>query len=103
MSGQLFGLNEGADCNLVMSPVYRKEGCIVMPLLALGVPVSLSPGPAGRNKPQGTATSWPLAGVIGVVALLEEGLKEITAKSTRPEAGLMTASAMVPTVWPEEL
>lgn len=84
----------GADWSLLWSPAKVK--LVVCPLVL--VPACML---AGRNSIQGTATCLPPAEVAEVPPA--PPLKEITAKSIRPEVGLMMVSLMVPSVSPELL
>jgi hypothetical protein len=102
--------NVGADCNLLASPLKTKLNCWPA---ELGVEDALLPAPAiedGRRRLQGTAICLPvLEDVVleapGKVAedLGPELLSERIAKSTRPEAGLMMTSLIVPASLPELL
>ena len=81
--------------------------------LVLAAPAALE----GRNKGHGTATSFspdvevevaaldvlvaPGVPAVPGVPVSAEALREMTAKSIRPEAGLIRTSLMVPRVWPE--
>jgi hypothetical protein len=83
--------------------------------LELEVPLLLDDPPIeGRSKLHGTATCLPVAEEDALEALgevpealvpelLPELLTESTAKSTRPDAGLMMTSLIVPTSLPELL
>jgi hypothetical protein len=96
---------------LLASPLNKKLGCCPAVLVALD-----DPAPAiaeGRSNIHGTATCLPAVEVVlvlpGEVAAVLEAppapaapLNAMTAKSTRPEAGLMMASLMVPISPPEE-
>lgn len=104
--------NVGADCNLLVSPVNTKLYCWPLTLeLELEAPLLLDDPPIeGRSKLHGTATCLPVAEddaleALGEVpaALVPELLTESTAKSTRPNAGLMMTSLIVPTSLPELL
>jgi hypothetical protein len=92
----------GADCSLLVSPLKTKLVCpaveVVAPALELG-----------RNSIHGTATCFPPAveEAPPVVVVLLEVLEvvpaeapapetEMTAKSSRPEAGLRIVSLIVP-------
>jgi len=103
----------------VLSPLKTKLACCPAELVALE-----EPRPAikeGRSNIQGTATCLPLPAVavpVAPTALVPEvsvveaalpdvpevpaPLREITAKSILPEAGLIIVSLMVPIWLPEE-
>jgi hypothetical protein len=110
----------GADCNLLWSPVNANVCPELelepMPLLAERLEL-----PDGRSNAQGTATCFPLleelapgeevelevsaeaVPLVSETELLElPPLSEITAKSTFPDAGLISTSLMVPIDWPED-
>ena len=104
----------GADSSLLASPVNTKLGCCValVPLVEEAPAVE-----AGRNSIQGTATCFPAApevllvipevapGVVLLVPLVDEApapLTEMTANSSRPEAGFTIVSLMVPISLPDE-
>ena len=108
----------GADSSLLASPEKVKLGC--WPLVPAR-PLELPPLADGRKSIHGTATCLPAApeveevapGVVlvelpGLVLLLEElapeapPLKEMTAHSTRPDAGSTMVSLMVPMSLPDE-
>jgi hypothetical protein len=111
MSGQLLCENEGAPCNLLVSPVNVNASCPVSALVAEVFADEL----AGRNIVQGTGTNWPpAAALVALESLVLEvldvpvelvppavGLKEITAKSIRPDAGFRMTSLIVPRFSPE--
>jgi hypothetical protein len=105
----VLGSKAGAVCNLLMSPEYVKLIC------AMVEAVVVLPSKPACNSDHGTATclvppaaelavpevveeepSVPLEGVLELVARVEP-LREMTAKSTLPEFGLMMSSLIVPT------
>ncbi len=101
---------------MLVSPAKTKLGCCpVEGVELLAVDELLLADDDGRRSIQGTATCLPeaLEEVPVEAELLElelpellpelpDELSEITAKSIRPEAGLMIVSLMVPNVSPEE-
>ena len=118
MSGQLFCSNVMADCNLLASPANVNAGWPTAVGLEVELVVADNPEPAmadERNSIQGTAASFPAldpleevvsgvgGGVVAAEGLLwlpEDELRDMTAKSILPEAGLNITSLMVPTLWP---
>jgi|SRR5215831_2681044 hypothetical protein len=121
ISGQLDWLNEGAASNLVVSPINMKVGWD-------DEETPVAPALETRSKENGTGTSLPS---VEAVLLVEPGsvveleleleledvpdevapglvlppaavpLSESTKNSNRPVAGLIMASSIVPSVWPE--
>ena|SRR5882672_9312338 len=115
MSGQLLWSNDGADCSLLVSPENVKVCWLsVVDVVAPWIAVPLAG--AGRSSIQGTGTSFPAlavvepGGVVEVAGVVPVGLvftsvpeielSEITAKSTRPDAGLKITSLIVPSDCP---
>ncbi len=110
----------GADSNLLASPLKTKLGCWPLVLVPAVLEVELVLLEEGRNNIHGTATCLPvplkvddvLPGVVVAVELELEllllapavpaPLKEITANSRRPEAGLIIVSLIVPISLPDD-
>lgn len=113
----------GADSNLLASPEKVKLGCWLLVPLVLAIPLELPELEDGRKSIHGTATCLPAPPEVEEVApgvelvelpglvlllLLEEvapdapPVNEMTAHSTRPEAGSIMVSLIVPTSLPDE-
>jgi len=105
--------NVGADCSLLVSPLNTKV-CPIVPEELEAVLLLEAEDDEGRNKLHGTATCFPeddnpdagevleVEEVLELVPTVPELLNERIAKSTRPEAGLMITSLIVPRFSPEE-
>ncbi len=108
MSGQLAWLKEGAASSLLLSPVNVKLSWLLEPLVTLVELEVLAVALDGRSIIHGTGTSFSPVVVVPEVleALLLEllplELSESTAKSIRPEDGLIITSLIVPRVLPDE-
>lgn len=100
----------GADCSLLVSPLKVKVGPMEPEVDDVGL--ELEPELEARSKLHGTATCLPELDDVEAPGLVANALeveldpaelfKEITAKSTLPEFGLMMTSWIVPRVSPEE-
>lgn len=110
----------GADCNLLWSPANTKLGCCceLLALVLLEAAELPAPPEDALNSIQGTTTCFPPATEVEelIPVLLAEVLPavelelpaappetEITANSSRPDAGLIIVSLMVPISLPDEL
>ena len=102
----------GAESSLLVSPAKTKLGCCPLLLELLELVLAVLPEEElGRRSIQGTATCLPEALepelLLELVELdepeLPEELSEITAKSIRPDAGLIIVSLIVPNWLPEVL
>jgi len=127
-SGQLLWLNEGAPSSFVLSPANTNDICSVLDEVAALVPYPSIPD--GRINCHGTATNFSSPEVVVVVVepvvdpgvdweegeelglapvvedvepLLDDPEYEITAKSIRPDAGLIMTSSTLPKSSPVEV
>ncbi len=109
MSGQLPWLKDGAELSFVLSPLNTNVGCSMLLLEVMPLELELLLLEAdeldGRSNAQGTGTSFsPVVVVFAPLVELEEEvlpllaaeLSWMTAKSMRPEFGLIITSLMVP-------